>query len=275
MTIALAINVGDSLVLASDSATAQQLVLPDGHAETINVWNSANKIFNLRKGLPVGAMTWGQASIDGLAIATLSKDLRARLTGDDPEYADWALDPQKYRIEDVAHSVRRFFYDDQPDPKPEGVLGFLVGGYSPGSPLAEWYTIHIDAKGCEGPTEVLPPGEAGTVSFGQPEAVSRLVSGVSGHLGRALIKLGLERKLAAQYVEAIIDQVQAPWVFAGMPVGEVIELAHFLVDATIKFVRFTPGDALVGGPIEIAALTRHEGFKWVRRKHYYDPRLNP
>jgi hypothetical protein len=275
VTIALAINVGDSLVLASDSATAQQLVLADGHAETINVWNSANKIFNLRKGLPIGAMTWGQASIDGLAIATLAKDLRSRFAGEDPRHPEWAIDPATYEIKDVAKAVRRFFYDEWPDPKPEGVLGFLVGGYSPGSSIAEWYTIQIDQKGCKGPVEVLPTGEAGTVSFGQPEAVVRLVSGVSGHLGRALVKLGLERKMVPQYVEAIIDQVQVPVVFAGMPVGEVIELAHFLVDATIKFVRFTPGDAIVGGPIEIAALTKHEGFKWVRRKHYYDPRLNP
>jgi hypothetical protein len=52
MTIAVAINVGDSLVLASDSATTQQWVTPAGHPDTINIWNSANKIFNLRKGAP-------------------------------------------------------------------------------------------------------------------------------------------------------------------------------------------------------------------------------
>jgi hypothetical protein len=118
VTIALAINVGDSLVLASDSATAQQLVLADGHAETINVWNSANKIFNLRKGLPIGAMTWGQASIDGLAIATLAKDLRSRFAGEDPRRPEWTLDPATYEIKDVAKAVRRFFYDEWPDPKP-------------------------------------------------------------------------------------------------------------------------------------------------------------
>ena len=28
-------------------------------------------------------------------------------------------------------------------------------------------------------------------------------------------------------------------------------------------------------PIEIAAITKHEGFKWIMRKHYFDVRLNP
>ena len=33
--------------------------------------------------------------------------------------------------------------------------------------------------------------------------------------------------------------------------------------------------APVGGPIEIAGITKHEGFKWVRRKHYFDTAMNP
>ena len=30
----------------------------------------------------------------------------------------------------------------------------------------------------------------------------------------------------------------------------------------------------IGGPIELAAITKHEGFKWVARKHYYGEELN-
>jgi hypothetical protein len=60
-----------------------------------------------------------------------------------------------------------------------------------------------------------------------------------------------------------------------MPIQDAIDLAHFLVDATIQFVRFSPGSPTVGGPIEIATITKHEGFKWVARKHYFESRLNP
>ncbi len=39
--------------------------------------------------------------------------------------------------------------------------------------------------------------------------------------------------------------------------------------------RFTPGAPTVGGPIEIATITKHEDFKWVKRKHYWEEKYNP
>jgi len=47
-----------------------------------------------------------------------------------------------------------------------------------------------------------------------------------------------------------------------------------LVHAAIMYSRFLPGAQIVGGPIEIAAITKHEGFKWISRKHYYEGVLN-
>jgi hypothetical protein len=44
----------------------------------------------------------------------------------------------------------------------------------------------------------------------------------------------------------------------------------------IGFVKFSVRRAkTVGGPIEIAAITKHEGFKWIERRHFYPPELNP
>jgi hypothetical protein len=39
----------------------------------LNVYNNANKIFNLRKGLPIGGMTYGMGSIGVSSISTLAK----------------------------------------------------------------------------------------------------------------------------------------------------------------------------------------------------------
>ena len=60
-----------------------------------------------------------------------------------------------------------------------------------------------------------------------------------------------------------------------MPIQDALDLAEFLVDLTIKVSRFIPGPAVVGGPIEVAGITKHEGFKWIKRKYYYEERLNP
>jgi len=76
-------------------------------------------------------------------------------------------------------------------------------------------------------------------------------------------------------VQFIRDRLEMSLVEAAMPIQDAIDLAEFLVDTTIQFSRFTPGAPLVGGPIEIAAITKHEGFKWIRRKHYFSEELNP
>jgi hypothetical protein len=31
----------------------------------------------------------------------------------------------------------------------------------------------------------------------------------------------------------------------------------------------------VGGPIDVAVITKHEGLIWINRKHYFDPEKNP
>jgi hypothetical protein len=59
-----------------------------------------------------------------------------------------------------------------------------------------------------------------------------------------------------------------------MPIKNAIELAIFMVETAINFVRFGPGHNWVGGPVEVAAITKHEGFKWVQRKLFYQRELN-
>ena len=65
-----------------------------------------------------------------------------------------------------------------------------------------------------------------------------------------------------------------PVVHPTMPIQDAIDLVHFLIDTTCGYVRFAPGPATVAQPIDSAAITRHEGFRWVRRKHYFSAALN-
>ena len=72
-----------------------------------------------------------------------------------------------------------------------------------------------------------------------------------------------------------LNDLRVDPVHPGMPFAEAIKLAKFLADTTVGFAHFVPGPDFVGGEVEIAAISRHEGFKWVNRKHYYSPDLNP
>jgi hypothetical protein len=59
-------------------------------------------------------------------------------------------------------------------------------------------------------------------------------------------------------------------------IHDAIDLARYLVKTAIGFTKFsiTKQPKTVGGPIEIAAIIKHEGFRWIQRKHFYPAGLN-
>jgi hypothetical protein len=282
MTIALSLKVNDGVVLATDSASTLLAQQSNQPPVVVQVYNNANKVFNLRKGLPIGAITWGAGAIGKASTSTLIKDLRRRFSGDDTRRKDWHLDEQTYTIEGVALKLREFIFDDCYVPafsawasKP--TLGFVVAGYSAGSDTAEEWRIDIDALGaCTGPVLVRPKDQCGMTWNGDPEAISRLILGHSPGLAAVLEqKLGVPTAQIGPAMRAINESLQAQIVADSMPIQDAIDLAYFLVELTEKYSRYTPGAATVGGPIEVAAITRHEGYKWVQRKLYFTRDLNP
>ncbi|HEU0012545.1 MAG TPA: hypothetical protein VFQ45_02640 [Longimicrobium sp.] len=108
MTIAICLKVGDGVVLGTDSASS----LIGENGEYFNVYNTAEKTINLVRGLPVGLMTYGLGSLAGLSIGSLTRDLRRRLSGLDPDHPEWRLDPERYTMEEIASRVREFFYEE-------------------------------------------------------------------------------------------------------------------------------------------------------------------
>ncbi len=109
MTIAILIKVNDGIVLASDSAATILGQDPQGNIGIINIYQNADKIFNLRKGSPIGAITWGSGSIGNSSISTLAKDFRNLISEGGNE---WKIDPKDYSIEDVAKKFKTFIYDN-------------------------------------------------------------------------------------------------------------------------------------------------------------------
>jgi hypothetical protein len=63
-------------------------------------------------------------------------------------------------------------------------------------------------------------------------------------------------------------------IIPAMPIQDAIDVARFTVETSGKFARYGIRPETIGGPTELAAITKHEGFKWVSRKHYYTSELN-
>ncbi|MHC2456230.1 hypothetical protein ACVMIX_002871 [Rhizobium leguminosarum] len=60
-----------------------------------------------------------------------------------------------------------------------------------------------------------------------------------------------------------------------MPKPELARMAEALVNLTSLKRRVSRGMETVGGPIDVAVISRTEGFIWVKRKHYFSAELNP
>lgn len=267
MTIAISLKVNDGLVLAADSASTIIEHSAEGNpTNVVNVYNHANKIANLRKGWPIGVVTWGSGSIGPASISTLLKDLRRRFTDDDA-HEDWKLDPDAYSIEEVATQLRRFMYEESYQeafgewpPEHQPILGFVIAGHAPGESLADEYQVLIANGECGPPVPLRPHEDAGLTWNGEPEAITRLLIGFGTELPRVLVEqLGVPPDQAPAIIDVLRATLERQIVHAAMPIQDAIDLAEFLVDTTIKISRFAPGAPTVGGEIGIAAITKHEG----------------
>jgi hypothetical protein len=59
-----------------------------------------------------------------------------------------------------------------------------------------------------------------------------------------------------------------------LPKDQLAEMAEALVNLTSFKRRVTMEPETVGGPIDVAVISKGDGFIWIRRKHYFRPELN-
>jgi hypothetical protein len=276
MTVCVSVKVHDCLIFAADSASSLVGMNAEGTPMVLNVWDHGNKVFNLYKGKPLAAMTCGMGHMGPASISNLAKDLRRQLThGDDGK----RIDVKNYTVEEVAQKSNVFFQERYaqivpPPASPHG-FEFWVGGYGSDCDNAEVWRLVLGNGAWAEPELLAGVHQDGNVAWGgQPKALQRLLLGYDPDMGQVLIDSGLPEETVSPLLGQIQQRLETPLVHAAMPIQEAISLADFLVDLTKRYFAFLPGADIVGGVTDIATVTKHEGFKWIRRKHYYPPELN-
>jgi hypothetical protein len=259
VTVIVSVKINDGVVMAADSA---------GSMESGQVYAHAHKIANLCEGLPVGVMSTGSGGIGNESVETLLKDLRRRFAGRDPAFGDWRLDPETYTIERVAGRLRSFLFEEKAaacaDPTS---IQLRVCGYSAGRSLAEIWEVNVTRDACPPPRCIMDENSFGVMWDGQYEALNRLILGVGFDTEAVLMRHGIAPQQAAGLQRALVQDLYATLAVPAMPIQDAIDLARFLVETTIGFVRFAVFlPKSVGGAVEIAAITKHEGFRWVQRE---------
>lgn len=119
-----------------------------------------------------------------------------------------------------------------------------------------------------------------SVSEGLAPFVQRL--GEAAHFDPATIG-NLDELIAqarSEIGESVLDKARKEHalpmrrILGALPVDELGELAETLINLQSLKEKVTKPSASVGGPVDVAAITRSEGLVWIKRKHYFDSAIN-
>ena len=71
------------------------------------------------------------------------------------------------------------------------------------------------------------------------------------------------------YVRQLMDTVE----YLGKE--DLVAMAESLISLTSLKRRMTSSEESVGGPVDVAFISKGDGFVWIKRKLYFDKELNP
>ena len=169
MTIPIALKINDGIVLATDSAsTIIGDEIEDGVRSVRHTYFTADKLFNLKKGSRIGAITWGNGSINNESISTLVKDFRKN--SEKMEYST---------VESIVNDFKSFLENKI---TPETSLGFLIAGYSKGEGHPEMFLININNGNIEEPMPLNSNDPLSISWFGETSFLTRLLLGFDERL---------------------------------------------------------------------------------------------
>lgn len=95
------------------------------------------------------------------------------------------------------------------------------------------------------------------------DIVSSICKGINEIILKEISKYQYEK-----FVDPIVGIVSL------LPKEELVALAEALINLTSIKRKMSENIETVGGPIDVAIISKGDGFVWIKRKHYFDPDLN-
>lgn len=148
-------------------------------------------------------------------------------------------------------------------------------------PFAQSEMVVAFMEGADPEYQNKTSGEVGAMLDGYSSALLEIVfpGGVASQVLQSIADLNAElakhfegemsRYRQERFVEPVVR------IVAGLPKSELAAMAESLVNLTSFRRHVTPDAETVGGPIDVAVISRGDGFVWIKRKHYFEPELNP
>jgi hypothetical protein len=269
MSLGIAFKGSEGVVLAADSRVTlnAQLQLAPGVPPLMlpATFDNATKLLKVKGQEYVGAITYGVGAIGLNEPRTAHSFI--------PEF-EAQLPAERLSVETFATRLSTFFlarWNDahMPNPAAPGQdMVFLIGGYDQDAPYGRVFEFFIPSN--PAPREAIPQGQFGGRWGGQFQTVDRLISGIDPATVQVVrdflhvagpppgqpdpLEIELKTKLSSRI----------PWQF--LPLQDCVDLAIFLIRATITLQKWTVDIRGVGGAVDVATVTRSLGFKYIQQK---------
>lgn len=92
------------------------------------------------------------------------------------------------------------------------------------------------------------------------------------NVGKTMFEQFIKRFRSYEHSEFISPVTRT---VSGLPKDELALMAETFVHLTSFKRRVSEDEETVGGPIDVAVISKGDGFIWIKRKHYFKPELNP
>jgi len=274
MTVAVACNISDGVILGVDSAVTIQA----SSGAIANVYENADKLFQLGN-RPIGVAFYGLGEIEGRSIGSHLREFeRSDPTG---------VISRRTGMKAVVEQLRKYFWQKYRDHilkpiakelgvKPSDVpedkqppLGLVVGGFSAGKYQSEvWDIVLPRHRRNDTANQSRPPGSFGTSWYAMYAPIARYIKGYDYQLIQDVFsEFGKIR--GTPLTDSEIGQIakvlgthEYGIPFGAMPMMEGVKHTRFLVEMVINHHRFAFGAPVVGGKCRIGMVTyRGEKFQ--------------
>ncbi len=119
---------------------------------------------------------------------------------------------------------------------------------------------NCSSKILESAREKLSPDQLSELS----KILEKVLGGQLGDLDSSISEL--ER---TKFVDPVLD------IVGDLQKDDLAAMAESLVNLTSFKLKITAKAETVGGPIDVALISKGDGFIWIKRKHYFNKDLNP
>lgn len=264
MSLGVVIKGPEGVVLAADSRVTLQAQRGNDPPILVNFDNATKLLSFSEPNCYVGAVTYGSAVIGQRTAHSYIPEFEIYLQKGLQEEEK----SKRLGVFEFSQKLSSFFMERWREVMPSDYSGadmtFIVGGYDPGDAYGKVFVFSLP-----GQPEPQPRNENdfGMTWGGQLQIASRLIHGYDPGLMEILRQtLKINEQQINQLTQVLKAQLEFLIPYQILPLQDCIDLATFMIRTTMTAQGLSVGVRGVGGPIDVATITRTEGLRYVQQK---------